>query len=689
MTLNADSAVSTNPLLENWNTPFDAPPFARFAPGHFRPAFDVALAAHRAEIDGIRDAAEPPSFENVIVAMERAGAQLRRVSSVFFNLASADTSPALQAIEREIAPVLSRHSSSIYLDPKLFARIDALYADRDALGLDAEQSRLLERYRLGFVRSGAQLPERQRSRLAEISQRLAELGTAFSQNVLADESSYGLVLDSEDDLAGLPDFARKGAARAASDRGLPGKHVITLSRSSIEPFLHFSARRDLREKAFNAWIMRGQGGGETDNAGIISETIRLRAERAQLLGYESFAHFKLDDSMARTPDAVSDLLAQVWKPARSRALAERDALAGIARSEGQEEAIAPWDWRYWSEKLRMREHALDEAQIKPYFQLENIIAASFHVAERLFGLRFKERHDVPVYHPDVRAWEVTRADGDHVGLFYGDYFARPSKRSGAWASSYRGQRNLDETVRPIIVNVMNFTQVGEGEAALLSFDDARTLFHEFGHALHGLLSNVTYPSLAGTSVARDFVELPSQLYEHWLERPEILERFALHAETGEPMPRELLDRLLAARNFNQGFATVEYCSSAFVDLDFHLLPSADNVDPLAFERDALARIEMPDEIVMRHRSPHFTHVFSGDGYSAGYYSYLWSEVLDADAFAAFTEAGDPFDPQTARKLHDFIYSAGNLRDPNEAYIAFRGRLPEVGPLLMKRGLAEM
>lgn len=682
------SAIA-NPLLETWNTPFDAPPFGRIAPEHFRPAFDVALVEHRAEIDIIRDAPADPTFDNVIVAMERAGASLRRVSSVFFNLSGAHTNPALQAIERDMAPLLSRHSSSIYLDAALFARVDALYQRRDQLGLDAEALRLLERYRLAFVRSGAQLPDTQRARLAEISQRLAELGTAFSQNVLADESSYSLVLDSDDDLVGLPDFARKGAARAANDRGFSGKHVITLSRSSIEPFLHLSGRRDLREKAFNAWIMRGQGGGETDNAGIISETIRLRAERAQLLGYQSFAHFKLDDSMAKTPDAVSDLLTQVWRPARARALSERDALAEIARSEGQAEEIAPWDWRYWSEKLRMREHALDEAQIKPYFQLENIIAASFHVAERLFGLRFEERHDVPVYHPDVRAWEVTGADGEHVGLFYGDYFARPSKRSGAWASSYRGQRNLDEVVRPIIVNVMNFTQVGEGEAALLSFDDARTLFHEFGHALHGLLSNVTYPSLAGTNVSRDFVELPSQLYEHWLERPEILERFALHAETGEPMPRELLDRLLAARNFNQGFATVEYCSSAFVDLDFHLLPSADNVDPLAFERDALARIEMPDEIVMRHRSPHFTHVFSGEGYSSGYYSYLWSEVLDADAFAAFTEAGDPFDPQTARKLHDFIYAAGNLRDPNEAYIAFRGRLPEVGPLLMKRGLAEV
>ncbi len=682
-------SANDNPLLARWNTPFEAPPFHEITPDHFRPAIDDALATHRAEIAAIRDDAAAPSFANVIEAMERSGADLRRACAVFFNLAGADTNPRIQAIEREIAPVLSRHYSAIYLDAALFARVEALHEMRDTLGLDAEQRRLLERYRLAFQRTGAALPEAQRARLAEISQRLAELGTAFSQNVLADESAWALILEAEEDLAGLPDFLRKGAARAASDRGHPGKHAITLARSSIEPFLQFSARRDLREKAFRGWIARGENGGETDNAAIIAETIRLRAERAQLLGYESFAHFKLDDSMAKTPDAVAGLLARVWEPARARAGRERDALAALAKVEGQVEPIAPWDWRYYAEKLRMKEHALDEAQIKPYFQLDNIIAASFHVAERLFGLRFEERRDVPVYHPDVRAWEVSDSGGRHVGLFYGDYFARPSKRSGAWASSYRGQRNLDGAVRPIIVNVMNFTQAGEGEAALLSFDDARTLFHEFGHALHGLLSNVTYPSLAGTNVARDFVELPSQLYEHWLEVPEILERFAVHAQTGEPMPRELLDRLLAARNFNQGFATVEYCASAFVDLDFHLLPSADNIDPLAFEREALSRIGMPDEIVMRHRSPHFTHVFSGDGYSSGYYSYLWSEVLDADAFAAFAEAGDPFDPQTAGKLHDYIYSAGNLRDPNEAYLAFRGRMPEVEPLLMKRGLGEM
>lgn len=679
--------VAANPLLADWDTPFAAPPFAKIEPAHFPPAFEAALAGHRAEVDAIRDQAAVPDFDNTIAAMERAGESLKRVAGVFFNLSGAHTNPEIQTIERDIAPKLSRHSSAIYLDPKLFARIAAIYEARESAGLTPEQIRLVERYHLGFTRAGAHLGDAARERLAAIGQRLAELGTSFSQNVLADESGFTLVLEGEEDLAGLPDFLIKAAARAARDRDLPqGQYVITLARSSIEPFLQFSSRRDLREKAFRGWIMRGDGTAH-DNADIISETLRLRDERAKLLGYADYAAYKLDDTMAKTPQAVSDLLQRVWEPAVARADAERDALAALARAEGANDAIAPWDWRYYAEKERQRAHALDEAEIKPYFQLDNIIEAAFHVAQRLFGLQFAPRDDVPVYHPDVRVWEVVDAQGGHMGLFYGDYFARPSKRSGAWASSYRGQRNLDERVRPIIVNVMNFSAPADGEPALLSFDDARTLFHEFGHALHGLLSDVTYPSLAGTNVSRDFVELPSQLYEHWLEVPEILERFALHAQTGEPMPKELRERLAAARNFNQGFATVEYCASALVDLDMHANAGEAAADPIAFERAALARIGMPDAIEMRHRSPHFQHIFSGDGYSAGYYSYLWSEVLDADAFAAFTEAGDPFDPQIARRLHDYIYAAGNLRDPEDAYRAFRDRLPDVGPLLEKRGLA--
>ncbi|MFD1303320.1 M3 family metallopeptidase [Methylobacterium marchantiae] len=517
---------------------------------------------------------------------------------------------------------------------------------------------------------------------------MAELGTNFSQNLLADEGAFILPLDGDGDLAGLPDFLLSAAASAAKDRGGEHGHVITLSRSLIEPFLVFSTRRDLREKAYQAWIRRGESGGATDNRTIIAEIVALRAERARLLGFDSFAHFKLSDTMAGSPDAAMDLLRNVWTPAHARAGTERDRLQALASAEGANIAIGPHDWRHYAEKLRRAEHDLDEGEIKPYLPLDGVIAASFDTAERLFDLRFEELIDFPRYHPDVRAWAVRNADGSEVGLFLGDYFARSSKRSGAWMSAFRSQERLNGTITPIIVNVMNFAKAPDGETPLLSFDDARTLFHEFGHALHGLLSNVTYPLLSGTAVAGDFVELPSQLYEHWLEQPQVLRAHAKHYRTGEPMPEELLKRLLAARAFNQGFSTIEYTASAIVDMTLHLSSAGENgLDVLAFEADALQRIGMPAEISMRHRSPHFAHIFSGDSYAAGYYSYLWSEVLDADAFDAFREAGDIFDRETAARLRKFVYGAGNLRDPGEAYIAFRGRLPSIDPLLRKRGLA--
>ena len=487
---------------------------------------------------------------------------------------------------------------------------------------------------------------------------------------------------------GSPSFLRSAAASAAKDRGDEHAHIITLSRSLIEPFLVFSTRRDLREKAYQAWIRRGESGGATDNRAIIAEIIALRAERARLLGFDSFAHFKLSDTMAGSPDAAMELLRNVWTPAHARAGTERDRLQALATSEGANIALGPHDWRHYAEKLRRAEHDLDEGEIKPYLPLDGVIAASFDTASRLFDLRFEELTDFPRYHPDVRAWVVRNADGSEVGIFLGDYFARSSKRSGAWMSAFRSQERLNGTITPIIVNVMNFAKAPEGETPLLSFDDARTLFHEFGHALHGLLSDVTYPLLSGTAVAGDFVELPSQLYEHWLEQPQVLRAHARHHRTGEPMPEELLKRLLAARAFNQGFSTIEYTASAIVDMTLHLSSGGeDGLDVVAFEADALQRIGMPAEISMRHRSPHFAHIFSGDGYAAGYYSYLWSEVLDADAFDAFREAGDIFDPETAARLRKFVYGAGNLRDPGEAYIAFRGRLPSIDPLLRKRGLA--
>jgi peptidyl-dipeptidase Dcp len=683
----SSAALSANPLLGPWTGPFGLPPFESIAPEHYRPAFDTALAEQQAEIAAIADSHDAPTFANTVEALERSGSALKRVGGVFYNLAGSHTNDAIQAVEREMAPVMAKHRNSIFMNEALYRRVKALYDQRDGLGLSPEQARVLARYHTIFVRAGAQLGAEEKKRLAAITERLASLGTQFSQNVLADEKSYQLVLEGEADLEGLPSFLVEAAAQAAEERGLKGKHVITLSRSSIEPFLQFSRRRDLREQAFRGWASRGDSNGPTDNKAIIAEMAALRAERAKLLGYETFSDFKLADTMAKTPDAVLKLLNDVWTPARARAQAERDDLQAQAQSQGDNIAIEPWDWRYYADQVRMARHNLDEATIKPYFQLDRIIDAAFETAHRLFGLSFEELKDFPRYHPDIRAWQVKDQDGSHVGIFIGDYFARSSKRSGAWMSAFRSQEKLTGDIRPVIVNVMNFAKGAAGEPSLLSFDDARTLFHEFGHGLHGLLSNVTYPLLAGTSVSTDFVELPSQLYEHWLSQPDILRRYATHYRTGEPIPEELLQRLMAARNFNQGFATVEYLASAFVDIALHRRSDLSNLDVSAFERETLREIGMPREIIMRHRTPHFAHVFSGDGYSSGYYSYLWSEVLDADAFVAFEETGDAFNREMADKLKRFIYSAGNLRDPAEAYTAFRGRLPTADALLAKRGLS--
>ena len=678
---------TTNPLLERWTTPDGVPPFSRIEPEHFRPAFSHALAEHEAEIAAIAGSSAPPTFENTIAALELSGRALARVGNAFAVLAGAHTDDVLLEIEREISPVLARHWIRIRTDAALFRRIDALMREADALPLDAEQKRVLERYDTNFRRAGAALDPSVRQRLAEIMERLAALNTAFSQNVLAEEQAFTLRLTEEAELAGLPDFMREAMKSAAREHGLDG-YAVTLSRSSVEAFLQFARRRDLREKVWRAFVSRGDHGGATDNKAIIAEIVRLRAECAQLLGYADFAHYRLDDEMAKTPAAARALLQTVWAAARSRALADRDALQALVQEEGGNFALAPWDWHYFAEKLRQRRCDLDEAAVKPYLDLDRMIEAAFYTAQRLFGLSFAPRTDVPVWHPHVRVWDVRGSDGASLGLFFGDYFARPSKRSGAWMTSLREQEKLAGDIRPLIVNVANFSRAVDGEPTLLSFDDARTLFHEFGHALHGLLSAVTYPGISGTNVSTDFVELPSQLYEHWLEQPDVLRRFARHYRTGEPMPEALLQRLIAARNFNQGFTTVEYVASAIVDLDLHSMSSPDPIDSTAFEKSALSRLGMPDEIVMRHRPPHFAHVFAGDGYAAGYYSYMWSEVLDADAFAAFKETGDIFDPATAARLRETIYAAGGKRDPVEAYEAFRGRLPRADALLRKRGFVE-
>ncbi len=678
------SNLDQNPLLEPWTGPFEAPPFDRIEPRHFRAAFDAALKDHRAEIDAIAANPDAPTFANTVEALERSGRSLDRVAKVFFNLTGAATNDELQAIEREIAPILARHRSEISLNEALFKRIDALKGKQDKLGLSAEQARVLERYHLDFTRAGAGAPGEAKARLAAIAERLATLGAQFGQNVLGDEKDWLMLLD-EEDLAGLPDFYVASASRLAAARGHPEHFAVTLTRSSIEPFLQFSARRDLRENAYRAWSARGESGGATDNRAIAAEMVSLRAERARLLGYEFFAHYRLADTMAKTPHAALDLLELVWASGAASARKDEEALQAIAASEGGNFKVAPWDWRYLAQKRRKAEFDLDEAELKPYLQLDRMIEAAFYAAGRLFGLEFVERFDLKLYDPDVRAWEVIGREGAPIALFIGDYFARPSKRSGAWMSNFRGQQKLDRPQLPIVVNVMNFAKGGEGEPSLLSFDDARTLFHEFGHALHGLLSDVTYPTISGTHVAGDFVEFPSQLYEHWMMQPEMLRRFARHYKTGEPMPEPMLDKLLRARQFNQGWATVEYTASALVDLKLHLHSSPANVDVVAFERQELKRIGMPEGIAMRHRTPHFQHIFSG-GYSSAYYSYLWSEVLDADGFEAFEESGDIFDPALARKLHDFVYAAGATRDYEEAYRGFRGRAPSPGALFRKRGL---
>lgn len=673
--------MSDNPFFETWTTPFGAPPFARIRPEHFPPAFARGMAEETAEIAAIVSSPAPASFADTIEALEKSGRLLDRVHHVFSNLNSSMTSAALDAVARDWAPRLARHRMAIALDPGLFARIADLYERRGTLGLAPEELRLLERHHLRFVRNGARLAPDAKQRMTGIAERLASLHTLFAQNVLHDEEDWHLDLG-EADLDGLPDFARAAAADAARERGLEGRYVVTLARSAVEPFLAFSARRDLRRTLYEAWVARGDHRGDHDNLPLMREILALRAEQARLLGYADFARYRLDDTMAGTPQAARDLLRQVWEPARRKAQEERAELERAAREDGINEPIAPWDWRYYAEKVRQDRYDLDEAEVKPYFVLDNIAAAAFEVAGRLFGLSFAPRADVPVYHPDVRAWEVRDRAGGLVGLFLHDNFARPGKRSGAWMGSYRRQHALDGEVTPIVVNNNNFVR---GEPTLLSFDDARTLFHEFGHALHGLLSQVRFPSQSGTAVRRDFVEFPSQLFEHWIAQPEILRRHARHCHTGAPIPEELIARLLAARTFNQGFAMVEYAADALLDLDLHEAPPEAADDPDAYERRFLAAIGMPKEIGLRHRLPHFQHLFAGDGYAAGYYAYLWAEVLDADGFAAFVEAGDPFAPAVAARLKE-IYGAGDTRAPMDLYRAFRGRDPQIAPLLKQRGL---
>ncbi|MEM9997757.1 MAG: M3 family metallopeptidase [Bacteroidota bacterium] len=681
----SDATPEDNPLLMAWDTPFGTPPLDKIDEAHFLPAYEVALATHTAEIEAIATNAEAPTFENTMLAMQQAGRDLGRISRVFFNLTSSASNDEIRAIQREMSPRLAAHSASITLNPALFARIDALYQARETLGLEPQQARLLETTHEDFIRAGAQLEGADRERFAEVRSALAGLYTQFSQNEQADREAWTLEL-SEADIAELPDYIVSAAAGAAADRGMEG-HVITLARSSVEPFLQASPNREQREIAWRAWTQRGSNENANDNEDTIREILALRLEMANLLGFETFAHYRTAGTMAGTPDAAMSLMEQVWWPARDRALEEAADIEARIAAAGLDHELEPWDWRYYTQQVRAERYDLDESEVKAYLQLDNMIEAMFYVSGRLFNLTFVERDDIATYHPDVRVWEMRNPDGEIAGLFYGDFFARPGKRGGAWMSSFRAQNGITGEI-PLILNNCNYNKPAEGEAALLSFTDAVTLFHEFGHGLHGLLSDTAFPSLAGTSVDRDFVEFPAQIYEHWLSQSEVLEQFALHHETGEPMPDALLARVLNATKFNQGFATVEFLNSGFVDLAYHLNTDPASLEIDAFEEEVLASRDNLEDIPMRHRSTHFLHSFAGEGYSSGYYSYLWAGVLDNDGFAAFEEAGDIFDPVLAQKLYESVFSAGDKQPAMDAYVGFRGREPNVDALLRNRGFIE-
>ncbi len=685
--------TEANPLLQSWHTVHGLPPFALIAPDHFAPAFVAAMLAHRGELDEIAAQTAPPSFDNTLAAYDRSGRRLASIEAAFYNLTASHTSPALQAVQRAMAAPLAAHGNAVSMHAGLFARVDAVHEQRHELSLSAEQLRLTERVHLDFVRSGARLQGAAQQRYGAVMEELAELTTRFGQNVLHDEAAYMLVLKTEAELAGLPDSVRAAARQAAVDRGCgEGEHVITLSRSLVVPFLTFSTRRDLRQQAWAAWVGRGEQAGEHDNREVARQILRLRNEQARLHGQASYADYALTDTMAGHVQAVQGLLGEVWPRALAAVAREPEALEEQMQRAGVNEPLQAWDWRYWAEQVRQQRYAVDDAEIKPYFPLPQVVAAAFDCAQRLFGLQFKLRQDIPVYHPDVAAYEVSDAHGQVVAVFLQDNFARPSKRSGAWMGALRWQsRNEPGGVPalPVILNNNNFAKGAPGQPTLLSLDDARTLFHEFGHGLHGMLSNVTYERLSGTQVLRDFVELPSQIFEHWITEPEVLERHARHHKTGQPMPRDLIDRMQRARRFNQGYETVRYTASALVDMAAHALPGGEPpADLCAFEADTLRALGLPAAVGVNHRLVHFQHLFSGSGYAAGYYVYLWAEVLDADGYGAFTEAGSPFDTKVAAALQRYIYASGNSLEPGAAFAAFRGRPPEVQPMLRKRGLVE-
>lgn len=678
------TADTENPFFSEFDTPFGTPPFQAIIEEHYKPALMEGMKKQKEEIQAIIDNPEPPSFQNTIEALERSGTLLIRTRNVFQNMLSAHTNDTLQSIAKEMSPHLSQHYDDIFLNEKLFQRVKTIYEKQDELDLTQEQQKLLEDYYKDFVRSGAELDEEKKERLREINKELSLLSLKYGENVLKETNSFELLIENEKDLAGLPQNVIQAAAEAAEAKGYSGKWLFTLHKPSLIPFLQYSSRRELREKIFKAYINLGNNNNQYDNKANAAKMAALRLERANLLGYPTHAHYVLEENMAKNPDNVYKFLNQIWEPALKKAKEEAKELQEIIDKEKGGFELQPWDWWYYAEKLKKDKYELDEEMLRPYFKLENVLEGVFTLTNKLYGLQFEERSDIPVYHPEVKVFEVKESDGSHIGILYTDYFPRASKRGGAWMNSFRKQYRINgERISPIICNVGNFSKPTGDTPSLLSFDEVNTLFHEFGHALHGLLSDCTYRKLSGTAVPRDFVELPSQIMENWVKEPEVLKLFARHYETGEVIPQEFIQKMKQAQYFNQGFATVEYLAAAFLDMDWHTITEPIEKDVMVFEEDCLQKIGLIPEIIVRYRSTYFNHIFSG-GYSAGYYSYIWSELLDADAFQAFKEAG-LFDKETARSFRENILAKGGTDDPMALYVRFRGSEPKVEPLLKRKG----
>jgi peptidyl-dipeptidase Dcp len=683
----APAPAPANPFFAEWKAPFGVPPFAEIKPEHYMPALEKGIADHDAEIAAIAGSAEAPTFANTLEAMDGSGALLTKVIPVFSNQQDALTSDAIQKIAEQAMPLLAKHQDDILLNEKLFARVKAVFDQRDSLKLDTEQRTLLEETYKDFVRGGINLAADAKQELRKINEELSLLSVKFGDNVLKENNRFELVLDKKEDLAGLPERVVAGAAEAAEQRGKKGAWVFTIDKPSLIPFLQYSAKRELREKMLRAYIDRGDHDDDLDNKVSVKRIAELRVRKAELLGFQTFADFVLDRRMAKTPKAVYRLLDEVWKVALPAAKREAKELQAVMRKDGQKGPLAPWDWWYYAEKLRAAKYDLDDNELRPYFRLENVRDAAFDLATRLYGIRFAERTDVPVYHPDVKAFEVKDADGSHLGLLFVDYFPRESKTNGAWCGGFREEHYENGVkVAPLVTNVFNFSKPTDGKPALLSFEEVQTLFHEFGHALHSLFSNVAYWG-TGTYVKTDFVELPSQIMENWAIEPDFLKTYARHYQTNAPIPDDLIEKIHKARNFNEGFATVEYTAACYLDMDWHMLKAAPTDDVRTFEKKALDRIHLIPEIVVRYRSPYFLHIFSGDFYAAGYYSYLWSEVLDADAFGAFKEKG-LFDKATAQSFRDNVLSKSGSEDPMALYVRFRGREPSTKPMLERKGFVK-